>query len=131
MLAVLLSCGLRRHEAVELNFSHLQQREQHWAIVDLVGKAGPTRTVPMPDSVKLVLDDWLNAAGLASGRVFRRVNRAGRVWGEGMTGKAVWHVSLRLNGSRPNWNPTIIAVSPRAGCKASEAGEPAVSCTIT
>jgi site-specific recombinase XerD len=47
LLAVLLACGLRRHEAVELNLSHLQQREQHWAIVDLMGKAGHMRTVPM------------------------------------------------------------------------------------
>jgi site-specific recombinase XerD len=59
ILAVLLACGLRRHEVVELNFSHLQQREQHWAIVVLVGKAGHTRTVLMPDWVKQVLDDWL------------------------------------------------------------------------
>lgn len=78
LLAVLLACGLRRHEAVDLDFSHLQQREQHWAIVDIVGKAGHTRTVPMPDWVKNVLDEWLNAAGLASGKVFRRVNRAGK-----------------------------------------------------
>lgn len=92
LLAILLACGLRRHEAVELNFSHLQQREQHWAIVDLMGKAGHVRTVPMPDWVKQVLDDWLNAAGLTSGRVFRRVNRAGRIWGDGMTEKVVWHV---------------------------------------
>jgi len=26
LLAVLLACGLRRHEAVELSFSHIQQR---------------------------------------------------------------------------------------------------------
>ena len=52
LLAVLLACGLRRHEAVELTFSHLQQREQHWAIVDLIGKGGHIRTVPMPDWVK-------------------------------------------------------------------------------
>ena len=48
LLAVLLVCGLRRHEAVELNFSHIQQREEHWAIVDLKGKAGHIRTIPMP-----------------------------------------------------------------------------------
>ena len=46
----------------------------------------------MPDWVKQILDDWLNAAGLTSGRVFRRVNRAGRVWGDGITDKVVWHV---------------------------------------
>src|SRR5436853_1170556 len=39
LLAILVACGLRRHEAVELNVSHLQQREEHWAIVDLIGKA--------------------------------------------------------------------------------------------
>jgi site-specific recombinase XerD len=92
LLAVLLACGLRRHEAVDLDFSHLQQREQHWAIVDIVGKAGHTRTVPMPDWVKNVLDEWSNAAGIASGKVFRRVNRAGKTWGESMTEKVVWHV---------------------------------------
>jgi site-specific recombinase XerD len=92
LLAVLLACGLRRHEAVELSLSHVQQREEHWAIVDLMGKAGHTRTVPMPDWVKQVLDDWLSAAGISSGRLFRRVNKVGRTWGEGMTEKVVWHV---------------------------------------
>src|SRR5450432_2561641 len=52
LLAVLLACGLRRHEAVELNFTHLQQREQHWAIVDLMGKAGHMRTIPSPTGSK-------------------------------------------------------------------------------
>jgi integrase len=37
LLALLLACGLRRHEAVALTLAHLQQREDHWAIVDLVG----------------------------------------------------------------------------------------------
>jgi len=40
LLALLLACGLRRHEAVELDFGHVQQREEHWAIVDLRGKGG-------------------------------------------------------------------------------------------
>jgi integrase len=77
---------------VELNFTHLQQREQHWAIVDLMGKAGHMRTIPMPGWVKVILDVWIKDAGLTSGRVFRRVNRAGRVWGARMTEKVVWHV---------------------------------------
>src|SRR6266849_456670 len=51
LLAVLLACGLRRHEAVNLDFGHIQQREEHWAIVDLKGKASHTRTVPMPSWV--------------------------------------------------------------------------------
>lgn len=91
-LAVLLACGLRRHEAVDLNLSHLQRREDHWAIVDLMAEAGHTRAVPMPEWVKQVVDDWLHASEITSGRLFRRVNRAGRVWSEAMTEKVVWHV---------------------------------------
>ena len=92
LLAVLLACGLRRHEVVELTFDHLQQREEHWAIVDLIGKAGHVRTIPVPDWVRRVLDDWFAGAGISRGKLFRRVSRAGRVWGEGMTEKVVWHV---------------------------------------
>lgn len=41
LLAVLLACGLRRHEAVELSFSHIQQRENHWSICRSEGKGRP------------------------------------------------------------------------------------------
>ena len=92
LLALLLTCGLRRHEAVALTLDHLQQREEHWAIVDLVGKGGHIRTVPVPDWVRNELDEWLDAAEINRGRVFRRVSKAGKTWGEGMTEKAVWHI---------------------------------------
>ena len=92
LLAVLLACGVRRHEAVQLDFGHIQQREEHWAIVDLKGKAGHTRTIPMPSWVKCILDDWLQTENLKSGKLFRRVNKTGSAWGEGITEKAVWHV---------------------------------------
>jgi integrase len=92
LLALLLACGLRRHEAVALRLDHLQQREEHWAIVDLVGKGGHVRTVPVPDWVRTDLDDWLAAAEIDRGKLFRRVNKVGRTWGDGMTVKAVWHI---------------------------------------
>jgi site-specific recombinase XerD len=92
LLALLLACGLRRHEAVALRLDHLQQREEHWAIVDLVGKGGHVRTVPVPDWVRNELDDWLTAAAIDRGKLFRRVNKVGRTWGDGMTVKAVWHI---------------------------------------
>ena len=34
----------------------------------------------------------MKAAGIASGRLFRRVSSADKVWGEGVTEKLVWHV---------------------------------------
>ena len=48
ILALLLGCGLRRGEVANLRLDHLQQREEHRAIVDLVGKAAHIRTVPVP-----------------------------------------------------------------------------------
>jgi site-specific recombinase XerD len=92
ILAVLLGCGLRRRELVDLNFDHIQRREDHWAIVDLVGKGGHIRTVPMPDWVKQAIDQWLSVAEIAHGRIFRCVRRRGVVWGTKITEKVVWHV---------------------------------------
>ena len=92
LLGLLLACGLRRHEAVALRLDHLQQREEHWAIVDLVGKGGHIRTVPLPGWVRHELDEWLAAGGIDRGKLFRRVNKAGRVWGDGITVKAIWHI---------------------------------------
>jgi site-specific recombinase XerD len=92
LLAVLLACGLRRHELAGLTVGHLQQREGHWAFVDLRGKAGHVRTIPVPDWVQSLLDEWTKAAGIATGSLFRRVSSADKVWGEKVTEKLVWHV---------------------------------------
>ena len=75
-----------------LDFGHLQRRDEHWAIVDLIGKGGHIRTVPVPVWVKQVIDEWSNAAGISSARVFRCVCKAGKAWGHGITEKAVWHI---------------------------------------
>jgi integrase len=40
MLAMLFGCGLRRSELAGLEMEDIQTRQGHWAIVDLIGKAG-------------------------------------------------------------------------------------------
>jgi len=92
ILAVCLGCGLRRSKLAHLTVEHLQRREDHWAIVDLIGKGGHIRTVPVPNWVKSALDLWMEAASISSGRVFRRVNKSGYVWRTGVTEKVVWSV---------------------------------------
>lgn len=92
ILAVLLGCGLRRRELADLAINHFQRREDHWAIVDLVGKGSHVRTVPVPDWVKHTIDEWVNASGITGGKLFRCVCRAGIAWGNSMTEKVVWHV---------------------------------------
>ena len=92
MVAMLIGCGLRRAELLALSLESIQQREEHWVIADLVGKGGHVRTVPIPDWVKSTVDAWIAAAGIAHGRVFRAINKAGRVWGDGMSPKVLWDV---------------------------------------
>jgi len=92
ILAVLLGCGLRRSEVAALSFTHVQQRDGRWCIVDLVGKHGRVRTIPMPTWAKVAIDAWTSAAGLVDGHVFRPVNRGGKVQGEAMSEKVVWQM---------------------------------------
>jgi site-specific recombinase XerD len=118
LLALLLACGLRRHEAVGLRLEHLEQREEHWAIVDLTGKAGHVRTVPVPSWVMEELRAWLNASGIDRGKIFRRVTKMGRTLGEGMTEKAVWHIvknSAKRIGLEKLPPPNVCPTLPRCG----------------
>ena len=92
ILAVLLGCGLRRSEVAALTIEHVQQRDGRWCIVDLVGKHGRVRTVPMPTWVKVAIDAWTSAAGVADGHVFRPVNRGGQAQGAGLSEKVVWQL---------------------------------------
>ena len=92
ILAVLLGCGLRRSEVAALTFKHIQQRDGRWCIVDLVGKHGRVRTVPMPTWVKVAIDAWTMKAGLTDGQLFRRVNRGDKVSGERLSEKVIWQM---------------------------------------
>jgi hypothetical protein len=47
MLALLFGCGFRRSELVSLELDEVQMRQGHWAVVDLIGKGGHIRTVPI------------------------------------------------------------------------------------
>src|SRR5215470_6372444 len=91
MLGLLLGCGLRRSEVASLEIEKIQRRDGHWAIVDLVGKAGHVRTVPVPDWVKSAIDSWSSTASLGEGRLFRAIRKNGVLWGAGVTQNVVWY----------------------------------------
>jgi site-specific recombinase XerD len=92
ILAVLLGCGLRRSEVAALTFGHVQQRDGRWCIVDLLGKHGRVRTIPMPTWVKVAVDAWASAASVADGHVFRPVNRADQVQAAALSEKVIWQL---------------------------------------
>ncbi len=95
MISVLLGCGLRRAELSALTVDDMQIRQGHWAIVDLVGKAGHIRTVPVPNWVKEAVDRWMIAANVSAGRIFRAVSRHGSPWGKGISENVIWYVVRR------------------------------------
>lgn len=89
ILALLLGCGLRRGEAVSLTLEHIQQRDGRPVIVDLRGKHGRLRTIPVPPWVKLAVDLWTEAAGIREGRLLRSLNRHGQITGFSLSPQAV------------------------------------------
>src|SRR6185369_4651402 len=78
MLAMLFGCGFRRSELVGLELDEVQMRQGHWAVVDLIGKGGHIRTVPVPRWVKAALDQWISVSGVREGRIFRAVGKGGK-----------------------------------------------------
>jgi site-specific recombinase XerC len=94
ILALLIGCGLRRAELVGLETDDFQVREEHWVVADLIGKGKHIRTVPVPAWTKRAVDEWTAPAGI-NGVIFRRVSHLGKIWGDRITPKAIWHVVKR------------------------------------
>ena len=92
MFATLLGCGLRRSELANVTMKHVQQGDHRWCIVDLVGKHGRVRTIPMPAWVKNAIDAWTAEAGVTEGHLFRPVRRGDRVCGDRICEKVVWQM---------------------------------------
>ena len=102
MLAVLIGCGLRREEVAGLEFAHIAQRESRWCIVDIRGKHGRVRTVPMPSWAKSAIDQWAAAAEISTGYVFRGVNKGDRLTGESFSSQGVWRCVEKYSDVAPH-----------------------------
>lgn len=98
LLAVLIGCGLRRSEAANLTFEHVQQRDGRWVLVDLIGKRDKVRSVPMPNWAKAAIDGWSATSCLTEGLVFRAVNKGDRVVGGGITPQAIYNIIVGYAG---------------------------------
>ena len=92
LLAILLGAGLRRSELAGLDVAHIQQRDGRWLIVNLVGKHGRIRNVPIPLWAHAVITRWQTAAGISEGPLFRRVTRHGHVASRRISPQAVFEI---------------------------------------
>src|ERR1017187_6934685 len=80
------------------------------------------RTVPVPGWVKRAIDAWIAWAEISGGTIFRRVNRMGKVWGDGITPKEIWHIVKGAaqragikNPAPPRFAPQLRQVVPLGG----------------
>ena len=92
ILSLLVGCALRRNELAQLDVETIQQREGRWVLADLCGKGRRIRTVAVPMWVKQGINAWMTAAGIEDGRLLRRVTKAGKPKGDGLSDWAVWSV---------------------------------------
>ena len=92
LLAVLVTCALRRGELSRMNCEHLAMRDGRWVFLDFKGKGNKTRSVAVPLWVKQAIDGWLDTAGIEKGPIFRRVSANGRVGEDALTERAVWQL---------------------------------------
>lgn len=102
ILAMLIGCGIRRDEAARLTVEHLGLRDGRWCIVDLVGKHGRIRTVPMLNWAKSAVDHWTAAAGITSGRLFRGVNKGDHLTGESLSSQGIFRCVQKYGKVSPH-----------------------------
>jgi hypothetical protein len=92
LLGVLFGCSLRRGEAMELDVAHIQPREDHRAIVDLVARANISGRCPFRTGSRPPLIRGLCPPGVSEGRLFRALVGPVRPWGDVVTERVVWPV---------------------------------------
>ena len=95
ILAVLVGCGLRRQELVDLTYSHMQGREGHWVFIDLVGKGGRIRTIKLPPWCKRSVDHWTATSARDIGpddKIFVSIAKGGQIRRNSMTSQAIYYI---------------------------------------
>lgn len=120
ILAIMIGCGLRREEIAGLMVEDIQMRDDRWVILDLEGKHGRVRTVPMASWVKSLVTAWTNAAGINSGPLFRPFRKGDRMQDGSMTPQAIWNVVQRYspvdNLAPHDLRRTFAKLAHKGGC---------------
>ena len=95
-LALMVSAGLRREEAVSLTFDRLKyipnDRNERIPVLDITGKGAKDRTVPISHTLADAILQWREEAG--DGKILRSVDNTGRV-NHSLTGKSVYQIVLK------------------------------------
>ena len=94
LLAVLIGCGLRRAELVNLLSENVDERSGRWFLTGVSDSRGHSRDVLLPAWAREAVADWMKRARLKSGPLFRAIDRRGIVAERGITVQSVlWLVA--------------------------------------
>jgi site-specific recombinase XerD len=107
ILGILFACGLRRAELCNLKVETIGPLNGGWALIDLVGKRQKVRSIPLEAPIKAGIDEWLAAAKLKGGVIFRAIRKNGKVWGTGLDESAIWEIVRHYAAlvGHPNFAP--------------------------
>lgn len=98
LLALMLYSGLRREEICSLQVKHLQRRDGKWVLLNFIGKGNKTRTVPINNDCKKVIDKWLDIyEHTDDSYIFCGVHRSGTIIGSQLTGDAILKIIRSYN----------------------------------
>jgi len=92
ILALMIGCGLKRGEVIDLKFEDIRQRGDRWLLLNLGDSRSQDRASILPKWAKQAIDAYKSESGLKSGIVFRPINRGGNVAGERMTEQAIYNL---------------------------------------
>jgi site-specific recombinase XerD len=117
ILCVFIGCGLRRSEAANLQHGNIQQRDDRWVIVDIVGKRNKVRSVPMPSWCKAAIDAWTECKPWGEfGYVFTPISKGDTLaGGMNMTDQALYYVVTKYSNLNPRDLRRTFAMLARKG----------------
>ena len=98
ILALMLFCGLRRSEVTGMSLAHLQEREGHTVIADLLGKGGRVRTLKVPVPVMRAIEIWLEASGrelAGEAPVFAALRKGDQLASERLSDQAIYKLVVK------------------------------------
>ena len=83
---------MRRSEVAGVVVEKLRIIEERWVIADLTGKGRRIRSIPVPTWAMSVLKDWLDAASITAGPIFRPIDKTGRIGNRALGAQTIYNI---------------------------------------